>query len=149
MKRFHFKLEKVLKLRSFREQEAEMELARAIGALTVIENKIKETAVKRAEAASIRFLPNQRAVDIFYTDLYITRLDKQRDKLLEEAAKAELVVEDAREKFREASRERKIVDKLKERKFKEYKDMVKKEEIKTIDDLSGGKTAREALVKGV
>ena len=119
MKRFIFSLEKVLELRSFREREAEIELARCIGALAVIENNIMETAKKRVDAASMRFQKGMKMADIVSIDFYIIRLDKLKDQLLEDAAKAKLFVEEAREKYIEASREKKVIEKLKERKLKE------------------------------
>ncbi len=51
MKKFSFSLEKVMKLRKYREEEAKVELGRAVGALTEIENNIQMTAVARSSAA--------------------------------------------------------------------------------------------------
>ncbi len=55
MKKFKFKLEKLLYLREHREREAEIELGHAIGELNRIENEIKNVAAKRLEAAALRF----------------------------------------------------------------------------------------------
>jgi len=79
-------------------------------------------------------------------DLYILRLDQTKEALLAAAARAELEVEKARLIFLEASRERKIMSKLKERQEKEYRRTMRLEEIKVIDDLSGGVSARKIAV---
>jgi flagellar FliJ protein len=147
VKRFGFSLEKVLRLRKYREQEAEMELGRAMGTLVAIENNIKETARQRHGAASERFSLDHNVMEIKSYDNYIARLDRETERLLEEAAKAELFVEKKRQAYLEASRERKVLDKLKEKREKEYGRKMLNEETKNLDDISGGNAARE-LVKG-
>ena len=143
MKRFNFKLEQVLKLREFREKETQIELGRAVGALTVIENQIKNVAQEKFIAVQNRFSGNINLIRSY--EFYILRLDQTRDTLLEKAALAELEVERTRAIYLEASRERKIFTKLKERKEAEYRREVKLEEIKMIDDISSGRAARNAL----
>ncbi|GHT96203.1 hypothetical protein FACS1894141_6090 [Spirochaetia bacterium] len=145
MKRFTFNLQKVLELRTYRERNAEIELGRAIGALSAIEQRIAALANERTQAASERFAPENGADALLRYDLYIQRLDKTRDQLLAEAAKAELKVEKAREEYIEASRERKVLDKLKARRQNEYRKELFAEEARTVDDISGGAPAREAL----
>jgi flagellar FliJ protein len=143
LRRFNFKLEKILKLRENRERETEIELGKAIGILSAIENKIKNVAEEKAVAVKNRFSGNFNQMRAY--EFYIQRLDKTRDTLLLAAAEAELEVEKAREIYLEASRDRKVFTNLKERKEKEYRHKVNLEEIKMIDDISGIRTAREAL----
>ncbi|GHT53416.1 hypothetical protein FACS1894106_4240 [Spirochaetia bacterium] len=145
MKRFRFSLEKVLDLRKHLEQEAEIELGRAIGELTEIENRIKALAAEKTRAAKERFSLNNTAIEIQSYDLYIMRLDQTLDRLLEEAAKAELKVEEARAVYIEASRDRKAVDKLKEKQEAEYRREMLIEETKVLDDVSDGKRARQMV----
>jgi flagellar FliJ protein len=142
VKNFRFSLEKVLKLRAYREQEAEIELGRAIGDLSRIEYKIKTVAENRCRAAAERFSPGHNALKILSYENYISRLDQERDKLLEDAARAELVVEEKRNRYLEASRERKVLDKLREKRAGEYRREMFAEETKELDDISGGKEAR-------
>ncbi|MDR2313918.1 MAG: flagellar export protein FliJ [Spirochaetaceae bacterium] len=149
MKRFNFELEKILKLRLNREQETEVELGRAVGALSALELRIKTAAEEKTRAAGNRFAKDHGAAEIRSYDLYILRLDQTRNALLEAAAKAELTVEEARKVYLEASRDRKIIDKLKERRQKEYRKTALREEIKMIDDISSGAAARKALTLGV
>ncbi|MDR0876722.1 MAG: flagellar export protein FliJ, partial [Treponema sp.] len=84
MKKFSFNLEKVLRLRMYRERETEIELGRAIGVLTEIENHIKKTAIDRQKAATERFAPNHGAMEIVSWDNYILRLDQETERLLED-----------------------------------------------------------------
>jgi flagellar FliJ protein len=93
LKRFSFRLEKILQLRKFKEDECKIALGEAIGILNKIENDIKETAEKHHHAASMRFSdPSQ----MLSWDYYILRLDMEAENLAEQAAKAKLVVEEKR-----------------------------------------------------
>ncbi|MDR2143125.1 MAG: flagellar export protein FliJ, partial [Treponema sp.] len=96
MKRFHFKLEKILALRLNRERETELELGKAIGALVELENRLKRLAEEKSIAAAGRFNKAHGMTEILSYDNYILRLDRTKDTLVEAAAKAELVVETAR-----------------------------------------------------
>jgi flagellar FliJ protein len=58
-------------------------------------------------------------------------------------------VEEARRIYLEASRDRKILDKLKERRQREYHKKMLAEEVKMLDDISGGSAARRLLSRGV
>ena len=144
MKRFNFKLEKILKLRENRERETELELGKAVGVLAALENRIKNIAAEKTEAFGSRFSQGADFITMRNYDLYILRLDQTKDALMEAAARAELDVEKARGIYLEASRDRKVISKLRERQEKEYRRAMNLEEIKTIDDLSGGAIARKA-----
>ena len=132
MKRFIFGLQKVLDLRRYREQEAKIELGRVIGVLTEIENRIRECAVRRHDAANKRFAD---AAVISAWDNYISRLDQEAERLAKEAARAELAVEEKRALYLEASREFKVMEKLKEKQEKEYRKEMFSAETAELDDL--------------
>ncbi|MDR1287758.1 MAG: flagellar export protein FliJ [Treponema sp.] len=143
MKRFHYSLEKVLRLREYREQEAKLELGRATGALTALENRISATARDRQDAAGARFSRDHGGPEITSYDNYILRLEQETERLLQDAAQAELVVEEKRALYLDASRDRKVLDKLKEKQQKENRKKMLAEETKTLDDISGGKRAEK------
>ena len=143
MKRFGFNLEKILKLRKFSEEQAKNELGKALGILAGIENNIKLNAQTRYNASQKRFSsvstnhlnPESSLNSIIQWDLYIARLDQEKEELLEKAAQAELVVEEKREIYMNASRDLKVMEKLKEKQFAQYKKEYQAHEIKTMDDL--------------
>jgi flagellar FliJ protein len=145
VRRFAFNLETFLDLRKNREHETELELARAIGLLTDLERRIKALAEERFQMAAERFSPGREIKDKQNYELYILRLDTEREGLLEECARAELEVEKARAIYTEAARERNVVDKLKEKKFKEYKKEMNAAQAKILDDISSGAAARERI----
>ena len=145
MKPFSFSLEKVLSLRKYREDVAKIELGRAIGILADLENRLLALAEERARAAAAQFSPGNSAAQIQQYMYYLLRLDNTKEQLLREAALAAQKVEEARELFIEASRERKVLDKLKEKRQKEYRKEFFAEEIKILDDISAGAPARMLL----
>ena len=136
MKAFAFGLEKVLNLRKFYEDEAKIELGRAIGILADIENRILALGRERARAAAAQFAPGNSAAMMQQHMFYLQRIENLKEQLFKEAAMAELKVEEAREAFLEASRERKVLDKLKDKRQKEYRKVILSEETKTLDDIS-------------
>ena len=136
MKRFKFNLEKVLQLRKFREEECKLALGQAISVLNGIENEIKETAVKRHGAALQRF------ADVGETapwEMYILRLDQQAQRLAEQAAQAELVVEEKRALYLEASKDLKAIEKLKEKQQKEYRREMLNLQMIEVDDITAAR----------
>ena len=140
MKAFTFSLEKVLGLRKFREDEAKIELGRATGVLAELESKILILGQERVKAAAAQFSPENSVAMIQQYRFYLLRLDYTKEQLLKEAAMAELKVEEARNAFLEASKDRKVLDNLKEKRQKEYHKVVLAEETKNLDDISN--TAR-------
>jgi len=148
VKRFKFGLEKVLKLRKHNEHEARVELGRAIGVLAGIENEIKRNAATRAEAIKERFagisggnaagFNSGGSLSMYAWDAYINRLELEADRLMEEAVRAETVVDEKRNLYIEASRELKIMENLKERREKEHRKEMFAEETKELDDRKVG-----------
>ena len=136
MKRFSFNLEKILSLRKYREQETEIELGRAIGILTGIEQNINMVAEERVRAGE-NYSGKTSSLRSYL--LYADRLDKEKERLINEAVLAEKKVEDAREVYIEASKDRKILDKLKEKRGDEYRKFILSEEIKISDDQAAGR----------
>ena len=134
MKRFSFSLQKLLDLRAFREKQAELELGRAIAARDAIALTLESIAKKRVSAAFERkgSLPVQELLAIEH---FITRLDREKERLLEDLAAAELVVEQKREDYLVASRDKQVISKLREKKEAAWHKESLAEEAATLDDL--------------
>jgi flagellar FliJ protein len=144
VKRFRFGLEKVLEFRRFGEQEAKNELGRAMGVLAAIENNIKQNALIHSRAVHERFTGIESGthavsavggLSMLAWDNYILRLEQEAQRLILEAAQAELVVEEKRNLYLEASRELKVMEKLKEKREKEYRKEVLAAETSELDDM--------------
>jgi len=136
MRRFKFNLEKILELRKFREEEAKMALGQAVAALNKIENEIKETAVKRHNAASNRFAD---LGEMASWENYILLLDRQAQRLMEQAAQAQLVVEEKRNLYLEASRDLKAMEKLKEKQLKDHRHETMNKQMAEVDDITSAR----------
>ncbi len=134
MKKFSFKLEKVLELREFEEDQAKIELGKAIAETERIKEELKLTALKRVQNTKDRF-SSCDVIEQLAIENYITRLDAEKERLLEELVQAELVVKQKRSVFAEAMKNRKIISKLKEKRAAEYKKEFYKTEENEIDDV--------------
>jgi flagellar FliJ protein len=141
LKRFRFSLEKVLELRKYREQDTRLELGRAVGELQAIEGQIRETGAARHKAAAARF-SSDNVLEIISYENYINRLDQLKEKLLKDAAAAELVVEEKRDAYLAASRDRKVVDKLREKREAAYRKETAAEERAELDDIVNDRQVR-------
>jgi flagellar FliJ protein len=119
MKRFNFDHQAVLQLREDREEECRIELGRAVSVLNQIESRIRDTAASRHNAAMERFTNDPGEMQTW--DNYILRLDTEIERLMEQAAKAELVVEEKQAAYLEASKELKVIEKLKENQAKKHR----------------------------
>ncbi|MDR0399974.1 MAG: flagellar export protein FliJ [Treponema sp.] len=148
MKRFRFGPEKILELRKHREQEAKIALGRAVSELTDIENQLKDLALLRRKTLAERLTASGFPQDEggaqsaflagYYRnyEFYLQRLDRRREELLEAAARARLKVEEERKAYLESSQERKVLDKLKEKRAVEHHRAVFAEETKNLDDTA-------------
>jgi len=137
MKRFEFRLEKLLNLREFYEHQAEIELAHAIAHKDYIDLELKQIAKLKVKTGT-EFNPESDKIDI--TDLhnaqnYIILLDKKTDELLEKLVIAEQIIEEKRKIYIEAASKRKVISKLKEKKYEIWKKENMKAEEKYIDDI--------------
>ncbi len=137
MKRFEFRLEKLLNLREFYEHQSEIELAQAIAHKDYIDIQLQQIAKLKVKTGS-EFNPDSDKIDI--TDLhnaqnYIILLDKKKDELLEKLVIAEQIIEEKRKIYIEVASKRKVISKLKEKKRKVWeKENIKAEE-NYIDDI--------------
>jgi len=142
MKRFKFNLEKVLDLRKIKEEECKIALGAAIGALNIIENKIKETVLKHHNAARERFT---NSGDMASWDIYILRLEQEAVKLTEQAAKAQIAVDQKRELYLEASKNLKAIEKLKEKRKTEYRSEMLISQMNEVDDITAARLIADRL----
>ena len=137
MKRFEFRLEKLLNLREFYEHQSEIELAQAIAHKDYIDIQLQQIAKLKVKTGT-EFNPESDKIDI--TDLhnaqnYIILLDKKKDDLLEKLVIAEQIIEEKRKIYIEAASKRKVISKLKEKKRALWeKENIKAEET-YIDDI--------------
>lgn len=136
MKRFAFRLERLLELRTWHEKKAEVNLAEKSGACSILESKIVENLEKRARTSRDAFAPGRELSDFRAAEFYLRRLDIERDRLARELVVAEAAREEARLLWIEKHRDKESVGKLKERREAEYYRLALREETKVLDDLA-------------
>jgi flagellar export protein FliJ len=82
------------------------------------------------------FSAGRMLADYRASELYMIRLDRDRDRLFKELASAELEREEARRDYVEKRKSREVLDKYKERRQTEYYRLAEREEIKALDDMA-------------
>ena len=144
MKSFQFSLEKVLEYRRDIEEEWEIQLGRVNGEYNRILLDIEE--IDRNSRQALDGCAHARGADAHSWGLYRWRLESSRIQLQRALAAKEVELDRVRRKFLDASRDRKIISRLREKKMDEYRKYLNKEEIKRLDDLSAAKAAGEAVL---
>ena len=143
MKRFEFTLETVLKLREGQEREWENRLASITGECAKIRHNIELYSTEKKRSAvenQFRDINSLMVVANYQSRMDSQVKDAQRQLTLKERER-ESVLKD----FIEASKKRKILDKLKEKKLKEYHHLRNKHDEKMNDDLNNTKWSGVAL----
>ncbi|MFP4362318.1 MAG: flagellar export protein FliJ [Spirochaetia bacterium] len=149
MRKFQYRLERILELKKYHEQEWELKLAEISEQCLKLENEIK----KREEQKSTAFLKTGSSsvgfsvYDLSARDYYVQRLESEIRQLNDELAQKQKKQEEVRQKYSEAAKERKVLDKLREKKAEEYYRESLKEEMKEIDDLTVSAQSRRRSEK--
>lgn len=138
MRRFQFRLERLLDLRRWREREWELALAKVLGECLLLENRITEIAALIGTSRLAAFTAGTR-VDVeamARRELYVQRLLAERTRAQAALEEKRREMEKVRAKYLEVSKERKVLDKLRERRSVEYYDRQRDEEYRTADDMN-------------
>lgn len=138
MKKFDFSLDKVLSLRIFYEKQAEIALSRAVSERDIAKLKIEDIDMKILECSPI-FSQDVDMSILLSAEDYIKGLKIRKLELEEKLISLEENVKVCIEKYREKSKDRKILERLKEKKLEEWKKAIDMEEIISIDEIISSK----------
>lgn len=140
MKKFRFKLQKLLDLRQAQEKVVKNELAKLIHIQNIEKNRQNELRQRISEEKTAL---RKRMQDESFSYKEIFVYERFKDASFKAINIAERKIQEmepeiqrVREKLVEASRERKVVEKLKERKFEEYMYEANRELAKENDDVN-------------
>lgn len=137
MKRFNFRLERLLALRKHKEREWEIALATITGRCVALQREIDDMAKRKAFAFSHKYRRGLSDLDyVRATALYMQRLDATTKRKQEELIQTSLEREGIQKKYLDASKDRKVLDKLKERRAREYYREAREEEVKSMDEIN-------------
>lgn len=142
MKKFSFSMQKILDLRIFEQRQAEMELGKANAEVARIQGEL-ESIAKRKVSTIKNFDTNTDFLIQAEIQSFFFMLEQKKEKFLEELATAQIAADEKREVVRQAMQKVKVLEKLKENKFRQWKkDNLKAEEL-AADDIV---TARKNLL---
>ena len=135
MKKFNFELEEVLEVRNFEQKQAEAEVAKCLN----VENQINENLKKIAQqyvAVKTLMKGSKNFDDIRSQSQFNNLVAFQKENLLKELAQAQIETQKKREILKECMKKTQALEKMKEIKFNEYKEEIKKTENKKIEEIS-------------
>ena len=135
MKKFDFRLNKVLDHRENRRKESKEELAQRNNELQTIVEQIKFITGEQDKMSSrdtTSFNVAELLLSSGYQDKLLSQLSEQ--KIFEKKAEGEVAL--ARENYIAKSRDVKALEMLKSRKLEEYKVEVKRSERKILDEVA-------------
>jgi flagellar protein FliJ len=141
MKKFNFRLENILMLKEFYEMEAKLKYAETLQQKIELENKNIE--MEKTIFSSMNDFYSEkkngdviRGSDFSFQDEYISNLlcaIKINDEKKEEI---KIELNTLKEKLVKATKEKKTFEELKKRDKNKYKEKVRKEETKRLDDVA-------------
>lgn len=146
MRRFRFKLEKVLELRRYAEQEWELKLAEVTGRVVAAEQEITQLARRRHDTK--RFEAGAGTVDMLLLrsrEDYVNRIDQRVLELQHQIVALETERSKVRGGYVEASSKRKALTRLEERQAAEYYRDALREEGRVLDEIGGSQLIRSRL----
>lgn len=149
MRRFDFRLERILSLRKHTEDQAEQKLARVSGEYAQLQGELGRLTQERE--ATFRLGDPESRADINYRiaqSAYINYLEtRSRDVESRRAEKAG-ELDAAQSEYREALKQRKVLDNLKSRRSDEYYREQRRAEGRELDDIGGQMSIRRHEQEG-
>jgi flagellar FliJ protein len=149
MRRFDFRLERVLSLRRHSEDQAEQKLARVSGEYAQLEGELGRLTQERDVTFQLGD-PVSRA-DINYRiaqSAYINYLDSRSREVETRRAEKAGELDAAQSEYREAMKQRKVLDNLKIRRAGEYYKEQRRAEGRELDDIGGQMSIRRHEQEG-
>lgn len=138
-KKFKYRLEKVLDFRTKKVEQLQAELALAIrdrDTEVAMLNALSEKRTK-AQKSLEGYLARGEVVEVQQTNTFLENLAKKLESQTRIVAKMNEKVELIRKKLVVASKEKKIMEKHKEKKHEEWKVEMGKIEAKQLDEMAG------------
>ncbi|MBR4004787.1 MAG: flagellar export protein FliJ [Treponema sp.] len=146
MKKFSFSLQKILDLRNFELDQAQMELGKVNAQIANVNNQLKTIAAKKVHATKEADSLNDFSLHVQTQDYFIY-LDQKKEALLAELVQLEMIAEKKREVVREAMKKVKVLEKLKEKKYEAWKNEYQHQEELAVDDVVTSQSIQKIMKK--
>jgi flagellar protein FliJ len=135
LKPFQFRLQKVLNYRIRLEDQRKMELAELESRRTVLLQERNWLLAAQADALRRGLSATFDLVDIQLTRLYVERLDRDIARKCDEIAEMDRRVDEKREELIAASRDRRVMERLREKQEAAYMLEALRVEQKQLDEM--------------
>lgn len=135
MKKFDFRLKRVLDYRQLVKKESERDFAKKTGQLRVLEQELEDIIEAQDKAL---FNPKQSVTmaEFSLVEQYQARLQDDLEKQRERVDEASVAVEEARQVYIEKSIETSILENLKKKQLEEYKLEAHRDERKDLNEMT-------------
>jgi flagellar FliJ protein len=149
MARFVFSLESVLRHRRHAEQERMRELAVCQAEMARLRNELKAlNDDMQTNAAEMKANHLTGPIDVAYLAAhrrYTVAMQRRGQVLVQEMARQQRKVDDAQRLLAESARERKAIEKLRERQFERWRSEVDRKELADADEVGAQLGYRQML----
>jgi flagellar export protein FliJ len=136
MRSFAFNLEKLLEIRGYAEKQKILELAEVTGRYMQILNSIADLKKKKREVMESRFSRSGNNINfIMYDESLISAIDIKVSELEKNLIPINIEKEKKRLEYLEVLKNKRVIEKLKEKKAYEHKRKELLRDSKTIDDI--------------
>ena len=135
MAKFVFELQEVLDFRNFEQEQAQIELGKALA----VENQINQNLAQIAQQFAMlkHDMKGERNFNmVIIQNNHIKLLEYQKEELLKQLAEAKLVSEEKRKILQECMKKTTSLEKLKEQQLQEFKQQMDYEENKNLEELA-------------
>lgn len=138
MKKFIFELEEILNVRAFEQQQAEVELGKALAEEQRIQNQLDNLAMNQIKTQK-EMKGSTNFLDIANASQFYTYVRNQKEKLLSELTQAKIITEEKRNILKSAIQKTDALKDLKEQQFYEFKEEAKRREQIEMDNIVTGR----------
>jgi flagellar export protein FliJ len=136
MRRFEFDLEKVLELRRYAEREWELKLAEVTGRVLGAEREIADLRAARESTTAVSVRPGRVDMgSLSGRQEYLALIERRTVELRGRLARLEREREEVRAEYLQASRARKAISQLRDRRAAEHYREARKEEAREYDEI--------------
>lgn len=133
MQKFSFNMQKILDLRNYELDQAELDLGKVNAEIARVNAALAQIAQDRVDYG--RFADDSHDFTTHHqTQAFFILLDQKKDGLLAELAQLEVIAEQKREVVRLAMQKVKVLEKLKEKKYAQWKAEFEAQEELAMDD---------------
>jgi len=147
MQKFQFKLQRLLDFRKIREEQARAEFAKATRVFLHEKEQLRQLEKKLTNTLEGLKLEQEKTSSLLMLKMFQDYIDTTREGIQLQTTRVAAAAE-KRQKclklFEETARQRKIVDKLREKKLEQYQEEVLHEEQAFLDDLAGQRYIRDS-----